>query len=99
MMVELRQQLSCESKEILELAGATRLKRLRDLRDEVCALGVGVDVIDKVDAEIAKTELAVKQLLYVYIDQFAAGRAENDGAARHGLADGRIVAHAAGATR
>lgn len=87
----IRQQLSCDSKEILERAAHAELRRLRRLRDEVVSLQAGAAVLGKVDAEIGRVEQAIRQLAYVYIDQFEAGRAENDQAGRFGLVKGAEV--------
>jgi len=80
-----RQQLSCDSKEILERAAHTELNRLKRLHNDVCWLGADSKVLAQLDAETAKVELAIRQLIYVYIDQFEEGRAENDRYGRHGL--------------
>lgn len=87
----IRQQLSCDSKEILERAARAHLSRLHRLRDEVVSLQAGAAVLDKIDAEIGRVERAIRQLAYVYIDQFEAGRAENDQAGRFGLVKGAEV--------
>lgn len=86
-LVCLRQQLSCDSKELLERAAAIELNRLRELRGNVVRLQAGSAALDRIDAEIACMELATKQLAYVYVDQFEAGRAENDLAGRMGLGE------------
>lgn len=80
-----RQQLSCASKEILEQAVLTELNRLRSLRSELIALQVNAEAVARLDARIDDTQLAFRQLGYVYIDQFEEGRAENDRAGRLGL--------------
>lgn len=87
----IRQQLSCDSKEILERAAHADLRRLHQLRIEVVGLQAGPAVLDKIDAEIERVERAIRQLLYVYIDQFEPGRVENDQAGRFGLVNGLEV--------
>lgn len=89
--VTLRQQLSCDSREILEHAGLAEIERLRRLRGDVVRLQAGTPVLDRIDAEIARVELAIAQLAYVYIDQFEMGRAENDRSSRFGLVRGEAV--------
>lgn len=83
--INCRQQLSCESKELLERAAQVELHRLRALRDDLFRLQAGPEALARVDAEIAKVDLAMRQLAYVYIDQFEAGREENNRYGRLGL--------------
>lgn len=80
-----RQQLSCDSKELLERCAQAELRRLQALRDDVCALRVDRLALARVDALIEKAHLAQRQLGYVYLDQFEKGRLENDEAGRLGL--------------
>lgn len=88
----LRQQLSCASKELLESAMLAEIGRIAKLRDEICGLGLPSKAmhaaLDKIDERNAAATLALRQLGYVYIDQFERGRAENDSAGRSGLIDG-----------
>lgn len=88
----IRQQLSCESKEVLERAAQADLARLHKLRAEVVGLQAGAVALDRLDAEINRVELAIMQLSYVYIDQFEEGRVENDQAGRFGLVRGQPAA-------
>jgi hypothetical protein len=80
-----RQQLSCDSKEILEHAAHAELSRLRSLRSELGNLQAGATAFVHLDARLDALELALRQLGYAYIDQFEEGRAENDRAGRLGL--------------
>lgn len=84
-----RQQLSCDSKELLERCVLAELRRLQALRDDVCALRVDRLALARVDALIEKAHLALRQLGYVYLDQFEKGRQENDEAGRLGLHHGQ----------
>lgn len=84
-MVELRQQLSCASKELLEAAADKELIRLSRLRDDLCCLTLDAVALEKLDARIEAMLTAKRQLAYVYIDQFELGRAENDYGGRLGL--------------
>lgn len=88
----LRAQISCASKELLEAAAHRELVFLKRTRDELIALRSGREVLDKMNERIAQTELALKQLLYVYVDQFPQGRAENDTYGRTGLQGGELPA-------
>lgn len=88
----LRAQISCASKELLDAAMHRELAFLKRTRDELHNLRPGREVLEKVDGRIAETELALKQLLYVYIDQYAQGRAENDTYGRTGLQGGELPA-------
>lgn len=89
---KLRQQLSSTSLHALEKAARNQLAHLHQLRIEVGALTSGTaglhPALDKVDALIAETELAVTQLGRVYADQFEQGRAQNDAAGHTGLVNG-----------
>lgn len=81
----LRQQLSSDSKELLERAAHAEVARLAELRSNLFALQAGARAIDRVDVLIAAARRAINELAYVYADQFAAGRAENDRAGHTGL--------------
>lgn len=66
------------------------LAYLKRTRDELVNLRPGPAVLDKMDERIAQSELALKQLLYVFIDQFPRGREENDTYGRTGLNAGEL---------
>lgn len=81
----LRQQLRCSSKELLEAAADRELERLDRFRMEALCMRADAAFLAEVDQRIAALQLARRQLAYLYIDQFAAGRAENDSEGRYGL--------------
>ncbi len=87
--VTLRQQLSYQSQQLLEAAAQTELKRLRALQDELTGLQADEKLLHRVRSNIDRVLLAINQLNFVYIDQFEAGRTENDQAGRLGLVSGQ----------
>lgn len=89
-LFELRQQLSCQSKEILELAIHHEIDRLNKLRNEIIRIaGRSISeqnsLLEKVDLMVKNAEIARNELMYVYVDQFELGRLENDRAGHIGL--------------
>lgn len=87
-MVELRQQLSSESMLLLKAGAEAQVERLQGFLRELCAVTTDAGARAKVQARIEEWETAIRQLQYVYVDQFPEGRKENDGAGRRGLRRG-----------
>lgn len=86
--VDLRQQLGCDSMLLLKAGAEAQVERLEAFLRELCAVTSDAAARAKVQARIEEWRTAIKQVQYVYIDQFPEGRLENDGAGRLGLPRG-----------
>lgn len=80
-----RQQLSSDSLEMLQRCVAVERSRLTRLHGESLPHRPSPQYLASIAADLRALEGAERQLRYVYLDQFEAGREENDRAGRRGL--------------
>lgn len=85
MGIELRKQLGADDLQVLERAANAELARLDRLHWECVAISSDPAIFRAIADQAEQVRRAMTRLRYLFIDQFPAGREENDKAGRTGL--------------
>lgn len=85
MTTELRKQMDADDLKVLERAADAELARLDRLHWECAAITRDPAIFKAVAEQAEQVRRAMARLRYLFIDQFPAGRDENDKAGRTGL--------------